>query len=162
MINVEEIPYDLKSAEAFHIEQTYINYSPEIRVRNINYGQTYVMTVKLNTSLTGFVREEREYTITEEEYNELLNKKVGQTIYKTRYRIPDTDGILLEFDIYEGEFEGLAYLEREFKTIEDANKYEEPEWIAKDVTTDLSYKNGNLARYGLPDSYYEYMDKDNK
>ena len=31
-----------------------------------------------------------------------------------------------------------------------ANNYETPDWVIKDVTSDINYKNGHLARYGIP------------
>ena len=48
-------------------------------------------------------------------------------------------------------------MEIEFPTLSMAEKYKDPEWVIKDVTTDLLYKNGHLARYGIPSSYYEYI-----
>ena len=41
------------------------------------------------------------------------------------------------------------------KNQEEANNFKEPDWTIKDVTTDLSYKNGHLARYGIPKSFYD-------
>ena len=63
----------------------------------------------------------------------------------------------MEIDIFSGDLEELAYLEIEFVDTESVEKYENPDWVIKDVTTDLSYKNGYLARYGIPKSYFEYI-----
>lgn len=156
LIKVSDIPYDLNEADKYEIAQTYLNFSPEIRIRNINNVE-YVLTTKCDTAIKGLVREEHEYLITEEEYEKLLTKKEGNTIYKTRYRFINEDGIEMEIDIFSGELEGLAYLEIEFIDIESAEKYQAPGWVIKDVTTDLSYKNGYLARYGIPDSFFEYI-----
>lgn len=156
LIRKEDIPYDLSKAEKYEIVQTYLNFSPEIRVRNINNNE-YVLTVKCDTALKGFVREEHEWLISKEEYENLLTKKEGKTINKTRYRFKDEEEIEMEIDIFSGDLEGLAYLEIEFVNIESANNYLTPSWIIKDVTTDLNYKNGHLAKYGLPDSFYEYI-----
>ena len=160
LVSINDIPYDLKdkAIEKEYIEQTYINFSPEIRVRDINNGEYYMMTMKGKSYFDKVAREEVNYGISEEEYNVLLQKKEGNTICKTRYTIIDNKNYL-EFDVFEGEFEGLVYLEIEFKTVDDANKYEEPSWIVKEVTEDDSYKNGYLARFGIPDSYYEYIDE---
>lgn len=155
LIKVDDIPYDLSKAEKYEIVQNYLNFSPEIRVRNIN-NEEYILTTKCDTAIKGFTREEHEYMITEEEYNSLLTKKEGNTIYKTRYRFNDENGIEMEIDIFSGNLQGLAYLEIEFLDIESANKYDTPNWVVKDVTTDLNYKNGYLARFGIPKSFYEY------
>lgn len=156
LIKVSDIPYDLSQAEKYEIVQTYLNFSPEIRVRNINNNE-YVLTIKCDTALKGFVREEHEWLISKEEYENLLTKKEGKTITKTRYRFVDENGIEMEVDIFSGELEGLAYLEIEFTDIESAENYKAPDWIIKDVTTDLNYKNGYLARYGIPDSFFDYI-----
>ena len=156
LIKVSDIPYDLSQAEKYEIVQTYLNFSPEIRVRNINNNE-YVLTIKCDTALKGLVREEHEWLISKEEYDNLLTKKEGKTITKTRYRFVDENGIEMEIDIFSGELEGLAYLEIEFTDIESAENYKAPDWIIKDVTTDLNYKNGYLARYGIPDSFFDYI-----
>ncbi len=90
--------------------------------------------------MKGFVREEHEWLISKEEYDKLLTKKEGNTINKTRYRFKDEKGIEMEIDIFSGDLKGLAYLEIEFVDTESANKYLTPNWVVKDVTTDLSIK----------------------
>ena len=42
-------------------------------------------------------------------------------------------------------------MEIEFKNEEESNKFEDPKWVVKDVTSDINYKNGHLARYGIPE-----------
>lgn len=156
IIDKNKIPYDLSNAEISEIEQTYINFSPEIRVRRINDGREYTFAVKTNITEDGMTRNEIEESITEEEYNSLVRKKEGNTIYKTRYQFLDGD-YLLAIDIFSGDLDGLAYLEIEFENHEIANNYETPDWVIKDVTSDLNYKNGYLTRFGIPDSFYDYI-----
>lgn len=157
LIKVEDIPYDLSKADKYEIVQTYLNFLPEIRVRNINSGEFYILTIKRDTKLIGLAREEYEFLINEEEYNSLLTKKEGNTIYKTRYELVNEDGHIMAIDIFNGDLEGLAYLEIEFENEEIAKSYRTPNWVIQDVTTDLNYKNGYLSRYGIPSSFYEYM-----
>ena len=102
-------------------------------------------------------RNELEESITEEEYENMIKKKEGNTIYKTRYQFLDDD-YLIAIDIFSGDLEGLAYMEIEFENHEIANQYRAPGWVIKDVTDDLNYKNGYLARYGIPKSYYKYIE----
>ena len=45
-------------------------------------------------------------------------------------------------------------MEIEFVNTEDSMNYEEPDWVIKEVTHDINYKNGHLARYGIPDDFY--------
>ena len=150
LIREEDIPYNLSNAEIFKIEQTYISFSPEIRVRRINEGQEYTFAVKTNLTSDGMIRDELEDSITEEEYNNLIKKKEGNTINKTRYQFLDGD-YLIAIDIFSEELQGLAYMEIEFVNEDEANNFKTPSWVIKDVTGDIRYKNGNLARYGIPE-----------
>lgn len=156
IIDRTKIPYDLSNSEMIKIEQTYISFSPEIRVRKINEGEKYTFAVKTNMVSDGMIRDEMEREITQEEYNNLIKKQEGNTIYKTRYQFLDGD-YLLAIDIFSGELDGLAYLEIEFENQEEANNFKTPAWAIKDVTSDVNYKNGYLARYGIPDSFFKYM-----
>lgn len=151
LIRPEDIPYNLSNAEIFEIEQTYINFSPEIRVRRINGGQEYTFAVKTNMTSDGMIRDELEKNITEEEYNNLVKKKECNTIYKTRYQFLDGN-YLVAIDIFSGNLKGLAYMEIEFVNKEEANNFKTPSWVIKDVTDDVRYKNGYLARYGIPEN----------
>jgi len=157
LIDKNKIPYDISKAEITEIEQTYISFSPEIRVRKLNFGKEYTFAIKTNMTSDGMIRDEMENSITQEEYNNLIKKQEGNTIYKTRYQFLDGD-YLLAIDIFSGELDGLAYLEIEFENQEEANNFQTPSWVIKDVTSDVNYKNGYLARYGIPNSFFEYIN----
>ena len=151
LINKENIPYNLndKDVEIFEIKQTYICFDPEMRVRDYNNGQSYEFTLKNNMSNDGLIRDEVNIDITKEQYDNLVIKQEGKTIHKTRYQLYD-GGQLVAIDIFHGDLDGLAYMEIEFKTEEESRKYKTPKWVIKDVTSDVNYKNGHLARYGIP------------
>jgi len=155
LIDKNKIPYDLTKAVIMKIEQTYICFSPEIRVRRINDGKQYSFALKMNMTSDGMIRDEMENYITQQEYENLIKKQEGNTVYKTRYQFLDGEN-LLAIDIFSGDLDGLAYLEIEFENEEEANTFETPDWVIKDVTGDVNYKNGYLARYGIPNSFYEY------
>lgn len=150
LIDPDKIPFDLSEARVFDIEQIYINFSPEMRVRNINQGEQYVFTLKYDMTDDGVQRNEVELVLTREEYEELVSKQVGNTIYKTRYQLM-IEGELVAIDIFQGDLEGLAYMEIEFPSMEEAPAFETPEWVIEDVTDDINYKNGYLARFGIPE-----------
>ena len=42
-------------------------------------------------------------------------------------------------------------MEIEFKTKEESDNYNTPDWVIKDVTDNVNYKNGHLARFGIPE-----------
>ena len=150
IVEKEKIPFNIEETEKIQIEQTYICFSPEIRVRKLNNGESHSFAVKTNMTADGLMRNEIEEYITEEEYNILIKKKEGNTIYKTRYQFLHEDNIY-SIDIFEEDLKGLAYLEVEFTTKEKARNFEKPEWAGEEVTSDVRYKNGYLARYGIPE-----------
>lgn len=151
IIDKSKIPFNLEEVEKIEIEQTYICFSPEIRVRKLNNGESHSFAVKTNMTADGLIRNEIEEYITEEEYDILIKKKEGNTIYKTRYQLLHEDNIY-SIDIFEGDLEGLAYLEIEFTSKEKARNFATPDWVEKEVTSDIRYKNGYLARYGIPNN----------
>ena len=156
LVNPNNIPYDLeKEANKFELTQTYLNFSPEIRVRNIS-DKRYVMTIKTGlTDKSGLERGETEYDITKAEYEHLLSKQEGNTIHKTRYQIK-VDNYTYAFDIFHDQLDGLAYLEIEFPSTAEANNFQAPDWLSKDVTNEIEYKNQKLAQNGIPASFKDY------
>ena len=155
LINKEEIPYDLNDPDVqiFEIKQTYICFDPEIRVRDINDPEFFEFTIKNNMSSNGLVRDEVNYDITKKQYENLVKKQEGNTIHKTRYQLYD-NGQVVAIDIFHGDLDGLAYMEIEFKSVEESEEYKEPKWVIKDITSDKNYKNGYLARYGIPENTF--------
>ena len=149
LINPSEIPYDLSKADKFSIEQTYISFEPEVRVRRINDGEYYTMTVKTELTSDGLRRNEYDLLITKEGYESLVLKQEGNTILKDRYQLRDGKN-MVAIDIFKGDLEGLAYMEIEFDSEKKANQFVTPSWVIKDVTSDIRYKNGHLARLGIP------------
>ena len=152
VIDKDKIPYDLSKADCFEITQTYINYAPEIRVREIkSNGMTwYMMAIKRYVNEEALTREESDFYITKEEYEHTVVKGLDNTIYKKRYQF-DVDGLTYAVDIFEGNLDGLAYLEIEFESEELANSFETPDWIIKNVTNDRRFKNQELAQFGMPE-----------
>jgi len=149
LIDPNKIPYDLNVLDKYEITQSYISFSPEIRIRNVD-GTRFYLTVKADVDSNGLIREERNFWISEEEYNNLFKKIEGNTIYKTRYQGLDEHRRIFAIDIFKGDLEGLAYYEMEFKNEELANSYIPPSWVGKEVTSDKRYKNGSLAQFGIP------------
>lgn len=153
LVSRDKIPYDLeKEADKYELTQTYLNFSPEVRVRNIS-DKRYIMAIKTGlTEESGLKRSEAQYDITKEEYEQLLTKKEGNTIHKTRYQIK-IDGVTWAFDYFHGQLDGLTYMEIEFPSEDAANAFEAPDWVGKDVTNDKKYKNQSLAQFGIPASF---------
>ena len=149
LIALKDLPADIETrGDVFRFVQTYINYSPEMRVRKVNEIYHY-FTIKLPKDDIGLSREEIEKLITEEEYNELAQKQIGKVIHKTRYQFYEGSN-LVAVDIYSHELTGLAVAEVEFENVEKSEKFNPPSWFGKEITSDMRYKNANLSRDGMP------------
>ena len=152
VIDINKLDFSLEDADAFHIVQTYINYEPEIRVREIsrNGNTWHMMTIKRWVNEDALTREENDFYITKKEYDSTVVRGLDNTIYKTRYQY-EQDGLTYCVDVFEQDLEGLVYLEIEFDSEEEANAFGNPVYALKDVTNDRRFKNQELAQFGLPD-----------
>ncbi|MCR5150188.1 MAG: adenylate cyclase [Clostridiales bacterium] len=148
LLSKEKIPYKLSLLKKEEIEQAYISFSPVIRVRSVD-SKRFILTVKGFKSDDSLAREENEIEITAAQYASLLKKSEGVIIRKTRYYHQREDFLIEEIDIFHGDYEGLAYLEIEFGSVEDAVKFKQPEWVKQDVTNIRCYGNGSLAENRL-------------
>jgi len=149
LINRRDLPFDTATATPYNFVQTYINISPEVRVRAINDSEFW-FAVKLPKDEIGLSRQEVQFTITAEEYSSLMEKKEGSSIIKTRYYVT-LNGIKVAIDIYREALAGLSVAEIQFESVEKANDFKPYNWFGKDVTSDKRYKNASLAMDGLPE-----------
>lgn len=157
LINPKDMPFNIpeEAKESWHIKQTYINFSPEIRVREITDSKdnTYwTMAVKSDMTADGMTRTEKEWYIEKSEYEKLMAKAEpnAKTISKTRYSVYK-DNVRYEYDIFHDQLDGLAYVEKEFDSFKAAKKFVTPRYVGKDVTADKRYKNQALAQFGTPE-----------
>jgi adenylate cyclase len=136
---IEKVP-DLTNVQAIYIEQGYLSFSPEVRIRKKD--EKFYMTVKSDGDI---VREEYEIEISQNTYDELASQVRGLVLKKSRYEIPLNKTNVAELDIYEN-FEELKMVEVEFIDIDSANAFEIPWWFGTEVTRDKEFKNKNLAK----------------
>lgn len=142
---LKNLPKDLHLYKKLEIVQGYISIDPTIRLRKSN--NNYYLTIKGKGHLK---REEMEFQLTKEQYENLWPKVDSATIYKTRYNIPLGNNLIAELDIYHKSLENLLTVEVEFESEKASEKFIPPEWFGKDVTHDSRYKNNNIAVYGIP------------
>ncbi|MDO4199113.1 MAG: hypothetical protein Q4D13_09035 [Erysipelotrichaceae bacterium] len=148
LIDINKIPYVLDEYAHWDIIQAYISFKPTIRIRKIENLHENILTIKSSSKNNGLSRDEYEIEISDEEFNNLLNKTEGIILSKTRYRLKE-DIYLYEIDIFHNEYEGLGYLEIEFESEEEAVSFIEPSWIIKELTYDVRYTNASLAKNRL-------------
>lgn len=150
LVDIESLPPQMDAPhKQYYIEQTYISIEPEVRIRRIN-GNSYYFALKLPRDETGLSRAEIDFIIDERAYNELVQMAIGTTILKTRYQFYEGDTYVY-LDVYDGELEGLAVVEVQFESEQQANAFQPPEWFGPDVTSDKRYKNAQLAMNGMPE-----------
>lgn len=139
---VESIPENLCDYDSFLINQSYLNIDPEVRIRKS--GEEHFLTIKSDGSL---YRNEVEIRIDEDNYLNLI-KMAKSSLEKKRYLIPDGD-MLYELDIYHN-ISGLITVEVEFRSEEEAMKFNKPKWFGEELTFIKEFKCNSLARYGKP------------
>ena len=132
---IKKLPDNLTSYKARKIEQAYLCTDPVVRVRRDN--DDYYLTYKSKGMI---VREEYNLPLTKEAYGHLLAKADGNIITKTRYEIPEKDNLTIEFDVFEGKFDGLLLAEVEFASEEEALAYIPPEWFGAGFARRKGYR----------------------
>ncbi len=138
---VIDIPKNINIIKSQNIHQTYLanNEEESLRVRKVNCN-IFTMTFK---SGRGLVREEIEFPISEQTYNQLINSNIIPLI-KTRMKIDDGKYVY-DLDIYHNIEEGnLKTIEVEFEDEKLANDFVPPDWFDKEVTGQSEYLNQNL------------------
>src|SRR5690242_6940157 len=131
--------------EPKRLSQSYLSYNPTVRVRLEEEPQQRkgYLTIK-GEGMVG--RDEFEYEIAADEAAQLLKMAKNSVVSKRRYELPvkDAPDLKWEVDIFEGDNAGLVVAELEMPTHD--YKFERPEWLGKDVTEDMRYKNSALSQ----------------
>jgi adenylate cyclase len=123
---------DLTGLRYDHIEQYYLNFNPEIRLRRRN--DDYFMTLKSENAL---VREEYEMPVSKNMFNLLEKSTITRKIIKKRYYMGD-----FEIDIFESPF-SYQIVEVEFDSLSSAQSFEAPSWFGRDLTNDNVFHDMN-------------------
>lgn len=137
---IRRLPDSLEQYPHSLIEQAYLCTSPVVRVRRDN--DRYYMTYKGSGMM---VREEYNLPLDRVSYLHLKEKADGAVITKTRYRIPLSEALTAELDLFSGELSGLVMAEVEFPDKKAALAFQPPEWFGEDVTLDPRYHNSNMS-----------------
>lgn len=137
---------DYHTFPCHRIEQAYLCTEPVVRIRRED--DSFYLTYKSKGLL---VREEYNLPLTKESYDHLLAKADGIVISKKRYLIPlDSSPLTIEFDVFEGDYDGLMLAEVEFASEAEALAFEPPEWFGEDVTFTGQFSNSRLSKEKQP------------
>lgn len=125
------------------IAQGYLNSNPERTVRVRIKGNKGFLTIKGASSKSGLSRFEWEKEIPVDEAETLLKLCEKGVIDKTRFEVKMQNHIF-EVDEFYGENEGLIVAEIELES--EAETFEKPTWLGKEVTNDIRYYNSYLSK----------------
>lgn len=136
-------PVDYMDFPFHSIEQGYLCTEPVVRIRKED--DSYYLTYKSKGLL---MREEYNLPLDERSYEHLKLKVDGNVLAKRRYLIPveGNPKLTIEFDVFEGKFQGLMLAEVEFDSKEEALAFTPPDWFGEDVTYSGEYQNSRLSR----------------
>ncbi|WP_028547454.1 CYTH domain-containing protein [Paenibacillus sp. UNC451MF] len=134
---------ELKLISTKHIYQTYLAFSDkeEIRVRQLvdhEGNSTFTHTFK---SGHGLVRQEIEYSISEEVYRQLLANTQLVPLEKIRTTV-EHNGLHYEIDEYKQI--NLLVVEVEFSNESAAHSFEPPAWFGRELGQEEEFRNKSL------------------
>jgi CYTH domain-containing protein len=141
-----ELPPGVQDGACELINQGYIAIDPtgaEVRLRA--KGGQHTLGIKSGPART---RVEQEIDVDAGCFETLWPLTDGRRIEKHRYRIATDSAAEIELDIYEGELAGLVVAEVEFPSEREADEFEPPAWLGREVTGDARYSNQSLAERG--------------
>ena len=129
--------------EPVFFRQGYLSSQKERTVRVRIEGDRAVITIKGKS--VGATRGEWEYPIPVQDAAELLDGLCEQPLIE-KYRRKITNGAhVWEVDEFLGANAGLVVAEIELGAEDEA--FDQPEWVADEVTDDARYYNSNLVRH---------------
>lgn len=111
-----------------------------VRVR-IEDSTRAVLTIK--SAAPGLSRQEFEYPIPPADAEALAALRQGAGLQKTRFIVPHA-GHRWEVDVYHGDNQGLVIAEVELAS--EADAFEPPPWLGREVTGDARYYASRLSR----------------
>ena len=127
------------------IIQGYLCTDPVVRVRKDS--DQYYLTYKGKGKLS---REEYNLPLNAEAFDKLVKKCEGIVLHKDRYEIPIEDNdLVIELDLFHGDYEGLIYAEVEFAAEDEAKSFDAPSWFGREVTYEKGYSNAALSQGSL-------------
>ncbi len=128
------------------LRQAYVAIEGDVEVRVRSDGTHHVLTVKGGA---GLERDEVEMAIEPAAFADLWRLAGDRQLEKTRHRV-DLDGLTAELDLYGGALAGLAVVEVEFASRQEAEAFDPPDWFGAELTGAAGWSNAALARHGAP------------
>jgi adenylate cyclase len=127
--------------ETFNIKQGYISAEKGKQVRIRLYTKKAVLGIKFTG---GLIRDEFEYEIPMSEAKQIYSKCL-LTLEKRRLSFKKGKE-QYDVDTYPN---GIQFIEVEFKSLQNLEKWEKPSWLGEEITDKKEYSNTVLAQQNL-------------
>jgi len=141
---IKNLPEGLDTCRKKDVIDVYIPHSiahPTLRIRK--NGSTFEITKKVPQGDDKSIQKEYTIMLTELEFSELV-KIEGKKVHKIRYYY-DWNGVTAEIDVFQGALKGLILVDVEFKTVEEKDAFEMPDFCLVEVTQDDFIAGGMLC-----------------
>ncbi len=116
---------------------------PKLRIRK--NGDKHEITKKIPADGGDLSRmHEETTTITKEEFDELNSSLTGKRTHKLRYYYPYKD-LIAEVDVFQDALKGLVVIDFEFKSEEEKNSFQMPDFCLAEVTSEEFIAGGMLC-----------------
>jgi adenylate cyclase len=140
---VSNSDFKTESFEKKHIKQGYLNSNKNRTVRIRISDEKAFLTIKGKSNKAGISRFEWEKELLISEAEELMLLCESNIIEKQRYLVKKGTHTF-EVDTFLGDNLGLIVAEIELDS--ENEKFEKPNWLAKEVTGDLKYYNSSISK----------------
>jgi adenylate cyclase len=141
---VAQVPPGL--GDGARLRQAYVALDGGVEVRVRSDGTRHLLTVKAGR---GLERTEVEVPVGADDFAELWGVAGDRRLEKTRHEL-DLGGRTAELDFYSGTLAGLAVVEVEFPSRDEAEAFAPPAWFGAEVTGAPGWSNAELACDGAP------------
>jgi CYTH domain-containing protein len=139
------LPVNLKGCPSKKIIDLYVDNGTDhsdLRIRQ--NADTYELTRKVPAEGTDSSKQLETTIVLNSKEFESFSETKSRKVEKTRYFF-DHDEITAEFDVFEGDLEGLVVIDFEFDTEEEKDSFKMPEFCLADVTQEKFIAGGVLA-----------------
>lgn len=143
---VARVPDEHTRGPGAELRQGYVAVDGDVEVRVRSEDGACTLTVKGGR---GLERTEVEVALDPARFQELWPLARDRTVEKTRHRIT-VGQHTAELDLYAGKLAGLAVVEVEFPTRDEAEHFVAPDWFGPELTGEPGWSNAALARDGVP------------
>lgn len=165
---IKYLPKEVESIRKITQKHVYKDSICSIRVRKsvdvFTNEKEFTHTIKVrNEQKQKYSICELEEKITEEEFEEAYPFRGSKVIDKYRCVVPIEGGLKVEVDVFDRWLMGLIIAEVEFESIEQAEKFQMPEWFRGEVSHS-DYSNRKLStqrRYEIMDMVGKQQMADN-